>query len=752
MRFMHSHFPLHTSHNMRWQWLLCRNYNQTKLTPKINTTLLLMGMLACYERTLSSAFTAPSIAFRRKSSHSSSQLSLEISSVTRLKDELKRFRTQQSQFLKKSAYTIFSDKSLDEICESLPTTNAELLKVRGIGPKKVEMFGPRIVNIVSCYKEQIQGDNGSMEVKGNIDKDNDFNIKPSQNNENSASDETNEMEVTLKKTQLREDLKKFRLQQSGTYKFAYTVFTNAALEGIYTSLPTTKSDLLDVKGIGSKKVEMFGDDILAIVSKYVNSNVIEDEAEKNSALNSVPLRPDRIDSESLSQEQRDAADIPLGIDRKNVFITGSAGSGKSYLLKYIVQELRKQTNESGERRQVGICAPTGVAAIIVGGSTLHSFFGIGLGTGSTSSLVKKVSKSNAAMKRIDDTDVLVIDECSMLSSDLLEKLDAVVREVRKDGSFRDQPFGGMQIVAFGDFFQLPPVTKTNFSDDWNDRRHRAFCFESYVWLDLGLSENVIELKEIHRQGSENFVTLLNKVRIGTIEYADIEYLNSKCLISDSNPLPTDGILPTRLYVLNKDVDQENISRLNDLDSEEVICQAFDIWREKMPVGTSASIKKQMKDSLDKETPDEVRLKVGAQVMLTRNKDLDKNLVNGSRGIIEGFVRDMDSIVPIVRFDNGIVTKIAPVESIRYNPDGGLGCLVRMQVPLKLAWAITIHKSQGSTLTRALLDISKAFEYGQCYVALSRVKSLDGLWLEKPARLNNILVSSQVIDFFGRRID
>lgn len=172
----------------------------------------------------------------------------------------------------------------------------------------------------------------------------------------------------------------------------------------------------------------------------------------------------------------------------------------------------------------------------------------------------------------------------------------------------------------------------------------------------------------------------------------------------------------------------------------------------MPLETLAAVKKKMVDSFDLEMPYEVRLKVGAQVMLTRNKDLEKNLVNGSRGVVERFVPAADGeegLVPVVRFDSGIVIKVPPVESIKYNPDGGRGCLVRMQVPLKLAWAITIHKSQGSTLTRALLDISSAFEYGQCYVALSRVKSLEGLWLERPARLNNILVSPQVADFFRR---
>lgn len=160
----------------------------------------------------------------------------------------------------------------------------------------------------------------------------------------------------------------------------------------------------------------------------------------------------------------------------------------------------------------------------------------------------------------------------------------------------------------------------------------------------------------------------------------------------------------------------------------------------------------MVESLSMEMPDEIKLKVGAQVMLTRNKNLEKSLVNGSRGVIENFVQSSNGWqdpIPVVRFDNGIVTKIDAAETVRYNPDGGEGCLVRMQIPLKLAWAITIHKSQGSTLSRALLDITSAFEYGQCYVALSRVKSLEGLWLERPARLSNILVSPQVVDFIRK---
>jgi len=656
------------------------------------------------------------------------------SPLEQLKKELQRFRKQQSDSLNKPAYNILTNGALDGICTALPTTTEELLKVKGIGPKKVEMFGTQILTLVStCRQELPQGSDrhsDSMQEEGDID------------SAVSLSDATKEPRGGIDKTQLKEDLRQYRMQQSEPMKKpAYTIFTNAALDNIYASLPTTEDALLDVKGIGPKKLEMFGDDILSIVSKYVGAGMPRSDGGNEDRDNT----PEKIDPSSLTLEQRCAAEIPLGPDRKNVFITGSAGTGKSYLLKYLVEELKQQKNHLNEPKRVGICAPTGVAAVIVGGSTLHSFFGIGLGTGSVSNLLNKISKSSAAKKRIDETDVLIIDECSMLSSDLLEKLDLVTREIRSNGNFRESPFGGMQIIAFGDFFQLPPVYK---DAGRRDRHWRPFCFDSPVWSDLGLSENVIELKEVQRQENENFVSLLNKVRVGEVQDSDIKELNSRCLVSDTNPLPIDGIVPTRLYVLNKDVDSENECRLAELNSEEIVCEAIDKWRESMPLGTLAAAKKKMKDSLSMEMPDEVRLKIGAQVMLTRNKDLDKKLVNGSRGVVERFVDDGEGFsVPVVRFDCGLVTRISPVESVRYNTDGGKGCLVRMQVPLKLAWAITIHKSQGSTLTRALLDISSAFEYGQCYVALSRVKCLEGLWLERPAKLSNIMVSPQVIDFF-----
>jgi ATP-dependent DNA helicase PIF1 len=567
---------------------------------------------------------------------------------------------------------------------------------------------------------------------------------------------------------LRQDLRDYRLAQSAPLKKpAYTVLTNAALDGIANSLPTSPAELLQIKGIGPKKLELFGDDLLEIVATYTGQGLLQgddhaEEASSHKPRKSLLPRPACIPVESLTAEQRRAADRALAMEddntttttssttHNNIFISGAAGTGKSHVLKYILQELQQRQHKGSVGTRFGVCAPTGVAAVNVGGSTLHSYFGIGLGLGSLSSLVKKVRKNTEATKRINETDILLVDEVSMVSSDLLETLDAVVREVRQDGQRMDEPFGGMRIVAVGDFFQLPPIVQSSGGSGGGDReQERPFCFDSYVWDELGLKQNTIELQQVQRQESgSKFELFLNMVRTGDVAEATIRDFNAKCLISPQHPLPTDGIMPTRLYTHNRDVDQENEVRLFALEGAMVTCQATDEWREAMPKGTLASVKKNMKTSVTAEMPDEVHLKVGAQVMLTRNLSLERGLVNGSRGVVERFDEDAHgNPTPVVRFDNGIVEKLAKAEAMRYNPDGGAGCLVRKQVPLRLAWAVTVHKSQGATLTRAILDISACFEPGQAYVSLSRVSSIDGLWLEKAVRMDNIMVSPRVVDYY-----
>ena len=268
---------------------------------------------------------------------------------------------------------------------------------------------------------------------------------------------------------------------------------------------------------------------------------------------------------------------------------------------------------------------------------------------------------------------------------------------------------------------------------------------------MNLDKNTFQLSQVQRQESgSKYEMFLNLLRVGEVTADILRDLNRKCLISNARPLPDDGIVPTRIYTHNSGVDQENAARLAQLEGDLITRAAVDDWRERMPSGTPAAVKKGMRASVAAEMPDEVQLKVGAQVMLTRNKDLDggaRSLVNGSRGVVEGF--DSGGL-PIVRFDNGRVERIGTAEAVRYNPDGGVGALVRTQIPLKLAWATTVHKSQGSTLSRAILDISKTFDPGQAYVSLSRVKSIDGLFLERPVSMSNIMVSRRVMDYYNNR--
>jgi len=245
-----------------------------------------------------------------------------------------------------------------------------------------------------------------------------------------------------KRKQLKNDLTQYRIGQAAAIgKPAFNIFTNAAFDGICASLPTTEDELLSVKGIGPKKLEMYGDDIIEIVKRYIGEGGLEPEEIAVSTKSKVS-RPEPIKIESLTEEQRKAAQMVL--DGKSVFISGPAGTGKSHVSKFIIQSLQEQN------KKVSPTAPTGVAAINVGGSTLHAFFGIGLGIGSVSTLVRKIKKKNAVVQRINETDVLLVDEVSMLSCDLLETLDGVARSIRG----KDVAMGGMQVVAVGDFFQV----------------------------------------------------------------------------------------------------------------------------------------------------------------------------------------------------------------------------------------------------------------------------------------------------------
>lgn len=275
--------------------------------------------------------------------------------------------------------------------------------------------------------------------------------------------------------------------------------------------------------------------------------------------------------------------------------------------------------------------------------------------------------------------VLIIDEVSMLSTFLFELLDEVSRAARNIQA----PFGGLQIILMGDFMQLPPILDKGLAPD-PDQAQRKFCFQSGIWDDAGLSkrdDGTVLLEEVIRQKDDlAFVNILNEIRKGQISCDTMTLLNT-CLVSVKE-LPSDGIIPTKLYCYNKDVDAENTRKLAELDGEMRSVSAIDSWR-KTP--STAVLKKSILESISKSVPVSLELKVGAQVILLRNAEKKapgkSGLVNGSRGVVMGF--DSDGL-PKVRFDSGEVQIVPRVEHELVGL-GGDGEVIRKQIPLKLAW-------------------------------------------------------------------
>lgn len=442
---------------------------------------------------------------------------------------------------------------------------------------------------------------------------------------------------------------------------------------------------------------------------------------------------------------------------RSVFFTGSAGVGKSYLLQQCVQALQ---DKYGKER-VGVAASTGIAATHILGTTIHALSGCGL--------VQKVKdfdrmKKPSNANRLRQMQAVVIDEISMVSGEMFEHLERMFAEIRGN----QKPFGGLQMVICGDFFQLPPVPNRGVEANHGPFRNLGFAFQAPAWRRCELQKFV--LTEVFRQNDKKFVEVLNAIRHGKGEEA-ISFLRENCM----RPLPDDdGIKPTELYPYNKDVDEINRKEIQKLPGADVISIATDStqvlnYRKLSLVETREAEAKLKKDSFWKDclAAEAISLKEGAQVMLVRNLDLTSDngmLVNGSRGVVTGFAPreevlknlkaaststteagkpmtfgvDMEDIMskismlnkisleqlPIVKFTNGREETIFPFEFSREIPL--VGKCVRLQLPLKLAWALTIHKCQGLTLDRCKVSLQGVFAEGQAYVALSRARSVEGL--------------------------
>jgi hypothetical protein len=375
---------------------------------------------------------------------------------------------------------------------------------------------------------------------------------------------------------------------------------------------------------------------------------------------------------------------------KNIFLTGAAGSGKTYLLNKYIQYLKE--NNVG----VAVTASTGIAATHLQGVTLHSWSGIGVKESLTQKDLENLNTTSRIKRNYKKTKVLIIDEISMLHKHQLDMVDSVARFILDS----EAPFGGLQIVLCGDFFQLPPIS-AGYS-----RNEIQFAFEGTAW-DEG-DFHVCYLHEQHRQGNDPLLSILNDIRSGTAGEHTKVPLRTRYKKEPEGPTKA-----TKLYSRNINVDAINEKELSYLQGEEKI-----FWMEEDGFDSVVEGLKKSCLALEK-----LKLKMGAQVMFVKNDTVGR-YVNGTRGVVVGFDK-MDGWPIVKTHDDKII--IAEEEEWKYEDNGVVRATLR-QVPLRLAWAITIHKSQGMTLDSAEIDLGDAFEPGMGYVALSRVRSLSGLKL------------------------
>ena len=416
---------------------------------------------------------------------------------------------------------------------------------------------------------------------------------------------------------------------------------------------------------------------------------------------------------------------------KNVFLTGPAGSGKSFLIQYIM--------EWGDikGKKIAVTALTGCAALLLGSKakTLHSWTGVGLAKESAEVLCANILKNPKNKRKWKQTEILIIDEISMMTPCFFEKLDIIGKRVRSSS----KPWGGIQLILCGDFFQLPPVQRGS-SGISGELSVGKFAFESPVWKTCNLVP--IVLSKIERQTDLAFQTLLNECRMGAPSQQSIELMKSRQGLDWKSRF----IKPTLLFSRNADVDainEKNIKALNKpirtYNARTQIERPPDEPAMEIPFGEALD---RIVGKLDNDASycSNLELCVGAQVMLLINKDMDAGLVNGSRGVVIDFRYDGS---PIVQFIKG---EPVVIDRQRWTSNDCSG-VHREQIPLRVAYAISIHKSQGATLDCALVDIgSTIFEYGQAYVAMSRVRNIESLYIFHldPSK---IMAHPTVIDFY-----
>jgi ATP-dependent exoDNAse (exonuclease V) alpha subunit len=374
----------------------------------------------------------------------------------------------------------------------------------------------------------------------------------------------------------------------------------------------------------------------------------------------------------------------------NVLLTGPAGSGKTFLLNKYIAHLKKK--EIG----VAVTASTGIAATHIGGRTIHSWAGIGIKDNLSARDIQTLTKRAYLKKQFAAVEVLIIDEISMLHAHRLDMVNRVCQAFKKNFL----PFGGIQVVMSGDFFQLPPIMPGNAAAE--------FVYQAEVWSEMDL--RICYLDEQHRQNDQKLIQILKSLRQNAVGPEIVELLHGRLRLK-----PPAEIKPVRLFTHNVDVDAINNAELEKISAPE---------SSYLMTGTG---EKKLVESLKKNclAPENLILKKGALVMFVKNKFKEEKTiyVNGTMGVVVDFT---EKGFPMVRLNSGVEIMVEPDSWTIDDEDRVLATVT--QIPLRLAWAITVHKSQGMTLEQAEIDLSRSFGYGMGYVALSRLTSLDGLYL------------------------
>lgn len=581
---------------------------------------------------------------------------------------------------------------------------------------------------------------------------------------------------------IRDTLVQYRKQKATTTQVPpYCIFNNSVIDHLCEGTYTTYTELLQVHGIGPKFISNYGPDIINICGNkdigtpvdlpmptklttsksnyyavavgrvpgiYETWSDVQDMtrgyagaihkgfptlqdaetwlSEYTDSMNTLAV-DSMLTVESLSEDQQK---VLRAIDQgDNVFMSGQGGTGKSFLIRHLETRYPNKC--------VQVCAMTGSAAELLGGTsrTIHSWAGVGAARLPIDTLIHKVKDYKKTMKPWQQINLLIVDEVSMMSKKLFNVLDMIGKTIRDP----HKPFGGIQLLFSGDFYQLPPVP------DKNDPESGMFCFESDLWDST--FKHVIQLTQMFRQKDPVFMKLLRQVRRGGLSKKTYELLQQR-VIESTDTLPSEDITPTMIFPKRSSVKQINEKHISQLTSDTITYTSQVI--DAIPSHSRHNISQkqmefyisQLRSQMNGEHS--LHLKKGAQVMCVSNLLMEQTtkIVNGSQGVIVDFTDDQ---YPIVCFKNGVTQAIRRKSWESEYMEG----LSITQVPLILSWAITIHKSQGVTLESAVLDIgSSIFEDGQAYVALSRVKTLDKVYL-LGLELSSIKSNSKVKDYYAR---